>query len=47
MTQSAFALARRLRAGETVYGAWCMLGSPIVAETIAREGFAAVVLDAQ
>jgi 4-hydroxy-2-oxoheptanedioate aldolase len=44
---SAFALARRLRAGETVYGAWCMLNSPIVAETIAREGFAAVVLDAQ
>jgi 4-hydroxy-2-oxoheptanedioate aldolase len=47
MTQSTFALARRLRAGETVYGAWCMLGSPMVAETIAREGFAAVVLDAQ
>ena len=43
----AFALARRLRAGETVYGAWCMLGSPVVAETIAREGFATVVLDAQ
>lgn len=43
----AFALARRLRAGETVYGAWCMFGSPIVAETIAREGFAAVILDAQ
>jgi 4-hydroxy-2-oxoheptanedioate aldolase len=43
----AFALARRLRAGETVYGAWCMLGTPVVAETIAREGFAAVVLDAQ
>jgi 4-hydroxy-2-oxoheptanedioate aldolase len=44
---SAFALARRLRAGEMVYGAWCMTNSPIVAETIAREGFAAVVLDAQ
>jgi len=44
---SAFALARRLRAGETAYGAWCMIGSPVVAETIAREGFAAVVLDAQ
>ena len=42
-----FALARRLRAGETVYGGWCMIGSPVVAETIAREGFAAVVLDAQ
>ena len=47
MTESPFALARRLRAGETVYGAWCMLGSTHVAETIAREGFAAVVLDAQ
>jgi len=47
MTQSPFALARRLNAGETVYGAWCMIGSAIVAETIAREGFAAVVLDAQ
>ena len=44
---SAFALARRLRAGETAYGAWCMIGSPVVAEAIAREGFAAVVLDAQ
>jgi 4-hydroxy-2-oxoheptanedioate aldolase len=44
---AAFALARRLRAGETVYAAWCMMGSPIVAETIAREGFSAVVLDAQ
>jgi 4-hydroxy-2-oxoheptanedioate aldolase len=43
----AFALARRLRAGETAYGAWCMIGSPVVAEAIAREGFAAVVLDAQ
>src|SRR5260221_11306813 len=48
MTQTpAFALARRLRAGETVFSAWCMIGSPAVAETIAREGFPAVVLDAQ
>jgi 4-hydroxy-2-oxoheptanedioate aldolase len=44
---TAFSLARRLRAGETVYAAWCTLASPIVAETIAREGFAAVVLDQQ
>ena len=44
---SVFALARRLRAGETVYAGWCMIGSPVVAETIVREGFAAVVLDAQ
>jgi len=44
---TAFSLARRLRAGETVYAAWCTLASPIVAETIAREGFASVVLDIQ
>jgi 4-hydroxy-2-oxoheptanedioate aldolase len=43
----AFALARRLRAGETVYGAWCMLASPLVADAVAREGFAAAVLDMQ
>lgn len=47
MTSGAFALARRLRAGETVYAAWCTLASPVVAETIAREGFAAVVIDVQ
>jgi len=47
MSESTFALARRLRSGETVFAGWCMLGSPIVAETMAREGFAAVVLDAQ
>jgi 4-hydroxy-2-oxoheptanedioate aldolase len=44
---TAFALARRLRAGETVFAGWCALGSAIVAETVAREGFDAVVLDAQ
>jgi len=44
---TAFALARRLRAGETVFSAWCTLASPITAETIAREGFAAVVIDQQ
>jgi 4-hydroxy-2-oxoheptanedioate aldolase len=36
-----------MRAGETVYVAWCMMASPLVAETIAREGFAAVALDQQ
>jgi 4-hydroxy-2-oxoheptanedioate aldolase len=44
---TAFALARRLRAGETVYAAWCSLASSIVAETVAREGFSTVVLDIQ
>jgi 4-hydroxy-2-oxoheptanedioate aldolase len=47
MTTNAFALARRLRAGETVYSAWCALASPMVAETLARDGFTAAVLDAQ
>ncbi len=44
---AAFTLAQRMLAGETVFSGWCMMGSPIVAETVAREGFAAVVLDAQ
>lgn len=44
---SAFSLARRLRAGETVYSGWCFMPAPLVAETLAREGFGAVVLDAQ
>lgn len=47
MSATGFSLARRLRAGETVYTAWCALASPIVAEAIAREGFSAVVLDQQ
>ncbi len=45
--ETGFSLARQLRAGATVVSSWCTLGSPIVAETMAREGFAAVVLDAQ
>jgi 4-hydroxy-2-oxoheptanedioate aldolase len=44
---AAFSLAARLRAGETVFSAWCTLASPLAAETVAREGFAAVVLDVQ
>jgi 4-hydroxy-2-oxoheptanedioate aldolase len=46
-TDSAFSLARRLRAGETVYSGWCGLPSPIVAELVGREGFPAVTLDGQ
>jgi 4-hydroxy-2-oxoheptanedioate aldolase len=42
-----YSLARRLAAGETVYTGWCALAAPIVAETIAREGFAAVAIDQQ
>lgn len=44
---AAFSLARRLRAGETVFTAWCGLASPLVAEALAREGFAAVTVDQQ
>jgi 4-hydroxy-2-oxoheptanedioate aldolase len=42
-----FSLARRLRAGETVYTGWCGMGSSLVAEALAREGFVAVNLDQQ
>lgn len=42
-----YSLARRLAAGETVYTGWCALPAPIVAETIAREGFVAVTIDQQ
>jgi len=44
---AAFSLAARLRAGDTIFSAWCTLASPVAAETIAREGFPAVVLDVQ
>ncbi len=44
---AAFALAQRLRAGDSVFSSWTFLSSPIAAETIAREGFAAVVIDQQ
>ena len=47
MAIPAFTLARRLRAGETVFSGWCGLPYPIVAETIGRDGFTAVTLDSQ
>lgn len=46
-TLPGFSLARRLAAGETVYTGWCALPAPIVAETIAREGFNTVTVDQQ
>jgi 4-hydroxy-2-oxoheptanedioate aldolase len=42
-----FTLARRLKAGETVYTGWCGLPYPLVTEVIAREGFGAVTIDSQ
>ncbi|MGH7247559.1 MAG: HpcH/HpaI aldolase family protein [Pseudomonadota bacterium] len=47
MPIAAFSLAKRLRAGETVFSGWCGLPYPIVAETLAREAFSAVTLDSQ
>ena len=47
MSNSAFSLAHRLRAGETVHTGWCGLPYPIVAELVGREGFPAVTLDSQ
>jgi len=47
MAIPAFTLARALHAGETVFTGWCSLPSPIVSEPLAREGFPAVVLEAQ
>ena len=44
---AAFTLARRLRAGETVYSGWCALPAPILLEVLAREGFSAVSIDMQ
>jgi 4-hydroxy-2-oxoheptanedioate aldolase len=44
---AALSLADRLRAGETVFSGWCSMASPRAAETLARDGFAAVVLDVQ
>jgi 4-hydroxy-2-oxoheptanedioate aldolase len=44
---SRFSLARRLRAGETVFSAWCGLPAPLVIENIARAGFSAAVIDQQ
>jgi 4-hydroxy-2-oxoheptanedioate aldolase len=40
-----FTLARRLRAGETVFSAWCRLAMPALGEILARHGFTAVTFD--
>jgi 4-hydroxy-2-oxoheptanedioate aldolase len=42
-----FSLARRLASGETVHTGWCSVPAPIVAETVAREGFNTVTIDQQ
>ena len=47
MAIPAFTLAKRLRAGETVFSGWCGLPYPLVAETLARDGFPAVAIESQ
>jgi 4-hydroxy-2-oxoheptanedioate aldolase len=49
MTESipAFSLAKRLAESRKLFTAWCGLSSPIIAEIIARQGFAAVTIDLQ
>jgi 4-hydroxy-2-oxoheptanedioate aldolase len=47
MAIPAFSLATRLRAGETVFSGWCGLPYPLVAETLARDGFPAVTIESQ
>ena len=47
MAIASFTLANRLRAGETVYSGWCGLPYPLVAETLARDGFSAVTIESQ
>ena len=42
-----FSLAKRLRAGETVFSAWCGLASPLITDVMAREGFNTVTIDQQ
>ena len=47
MAMPAFTLAQRLRSGATVFAGWCGLPYPLLAETLAREGFAAVTIESQ
>ncbi len=47
MATTAFTLAQKLAAGEVVFSAWCGLPYPLVAETLARDGFPAVTIESQ
>ena len=47
MAIAAFTLAQKLRAGETVFSGWCGLPYPLLAETLARDGFPAVTIESQ
>jgi 4-hydroxy-2-oxoheptanedioate aldolase len=47
MAIPAFTLAKRLHGGETVFSGWCGLPYPLIAETLARDGFSAVTIESQ
>ena len=47
MAMPGFTLANRFRDGETVFSGWCGLPYPLIAETLAREGFPAVTVESQ
>ena len=47
MPNDAFSLGRQLKAGKIVHAGWCSIASPMIAETMARDGIAAAVLDMQ
>ncbi len=46
-TPKPFELARRLRAGESLFTAWMSMPEPLIADHVAREGFDAVTFDMQ
>ena len=47
MSDRSLALKRRLRAGETVFGAWLSIADPVVAEIMATSGFDYVLIDTE
>ena len=47
MSERSLALKRRLRAGETVFGAWLSIADPVVAEIMATSGFDYVLIDTE
>jgi 4-hydroxy-2-oxoheptanedioate aldolase len=47
MSERSLALKRRLRDGETVFGAWLSIADPVVAEIMATSGFDYVLIDTE
>lgn len=46
-TPKPYELAKRLRAGESLFTAWMSMPEPLIADHVAREGFDAVTFDMQ